>query len=45
LPEVPVPPSGMDAFADCAGLVLCLAGFAGHASTPGRYARTVVAPG
>src|SRR5215216_5587377 len=45
LPEVPVAPAGMDAFADRAGLVLCFAGFAGHASTPGQDPGAVAAPG
>src|SRR6187397_644531 len=41
LPEIPVAPAGMDAFADRAGLVLCLAGFAGHARAPGQYTGAV----
>src|SRR5579871_3427054 len=45
LPEVPVAPTRMDAFADRTGLVLCLAGFTGHASTPGRYSGAVLASG
>src|SRR5215468_7120085 len=30
LPETPIAPAGMDAFADRAGFVLCFAIFAGH---------------
>src|SRR3954467_14348120 len=45
LPEVPVAPAGMDAFADRASAVLCLAGFAGHAGAPGQHPGAVAAPG
>jgi len=41
LPEVPVTPAGVNAFADGAELVLCFAGFAGHARAPGRHAGAV----
>ena len=44
LPQVPVAPAGMDAFADRAGLVLRLAGFARHAGAPGQHSGAVAAP-
>src|SRR4051794_14896499 len=44
LPQVPVAPAGMDAFAYRPGLVPCLARFARHSSAPGRHPRAVTAP-
>src|SRR5207237_3844632 len=43
LPQVPVAPAGMDAFAYRAGLVAGLAGFARHSRAPGQHPRAVAA--
>src|SRR5437667_12873243 len=43
LPQVPVAPAGMDAFAYRAELVAGLALFARHSRTPGQHPRTVAA--
>ena len=44
LPQVPIAPAGMDAFADRARLVLRLTGVARHTSSPSQHARSVAAP-
>src|SRR5271154_3169888 len=44
LPQIPVAPAGMDAFAYRAGFVPGLARFARHSSTPGQHSRAVTAP-
>src|SRR3954467_5501153 len=41
LPQVPIAPAGMDAFADRADLVLCLARIACHPFPPSQYPRAV----
>ena len=43
LPQVPIPPAGMDAFADRAEFVLRLARFARHPGSPSQHARAVAA--
>src|SRR6516165_7432495 len=42
LPELPVPPAGMDQFADGGHFVLCLAGFARHPGPPSQGPLAVV---
>src|SRR5213075_59617 len=44
LPQVPVAPAGMDAFAYRTGLVPGLALIARHSRAPGQYPRAVAAP-
>src|SRR5205809_2191029 len=44
LPQVPVAPAGMDAFADRAALVERLAGFARHPLAPGQHALMIATP-
>src|SRR5258706_243879 len=44
LPQAPIAPPGMNAFANGAGLVLRLAGFARHAGAPSHDAFSVTGP-
>src|SRR5580704_6065791 len=44
LPQVPIAPAGMDAFADRAEIVLRLACFAGHPRPPSQHAWAVSSP-
>src|SRR5882757_761692 len=45
LPQVPVAPAGMDAFAERARLVLSLTRFAAHPRSPSQHPCAVAAPG
>src|SRR6185437_1962738 len=44
LPQIPVAPAGVDAFADRAVVVLRLPGFARHSRPPSQHAWTVSSP-